>query len=251
MNSDTYNAKEAAQKLKLPTTTFYRKVNEGHIPYIGHRPKRFPKEAIDAIAEVDSEGEKPDKLLFKVAPRGNLWTKQELIIKESAGNEPPIPYKTVLGWLKRNDKIFMQVNKGKDILGWVTFLPLEEEIITALIEDKMKEADIPPEAIKKWDDPQISVYISNLQVVKTKSEKSGKAVAAFLIRNTIKRGLIFMDQYDIKNWYGIGLDGTSQALLEELGFKQIASSDSGKRKVYRLDNLIRPTKLLRYFLRRH
>src|SRR6516164_6120904 len=147
MNNDTYNAKEAAKKLKLPTTTFYRKVNEGHIPYNRRNPYRFPKEAIDAIAEVDAEEEKPDKLLFTVSPRGSLWTKRE-IVKQSSGTEYPIPYKTALGWLKRNDKIFMQVNKGNDILGWVTFLPLEEAIITALIEDKMKEADISPEAIK-------------------------------------------------------------------------------------------------------
>jgi len=249
VNSDTYNAKEAAKKLNLPTTTFYRKVNEGHIPYNGRKPYRFPKEAIDAIAEVDTEEEKPEKLLFKVSPRGPLWTKRE-IVKQSSGTEYPIPYKTVLGWLKRNDKIFMQVNKGNDILGWITFLPLEEDMITALIEDKMKEADIAPRAIKKWDDPQVSVYISNLQVVQTGNEKYDKAVAAFLIRNAIKRGLTLMDQYDIKNWYGIGPDGTSHALLEALGFKQIASLDSGKRRAYRLDTLIRPTKLIKYFSRR-
>src|SRR5579859_6191369 len=111
MQDDLYSAKEAMEKLKIPTTTFYRKVQEGHIPYTGQRPMRFPKEAIDAIAEVDSEDEKLDKLLFKISPRGDLWKKRE-ITRKLYGVEDPIPYRTILEWLKRNDKIFMQVNKG-------------------------------------------------------------------------------------------------------------------------------------------
>lgn len=250
MNSDTYNAKEAMTKLKLPTTTFYRKVKEGHIPYKQKKPLLFPKEAIDAIAEVDAEDKKPDKLLFSVAPRGPLWKKRE-ILQQNYGVEDAVPYKTVLKWLKKNDEIFMQVNKGEDILGWIAFLPLEEEIIAALTEDKMKEADIPPKALQKWDDPQISIYISSLQVVESDNVTHDKVFAAFLIRNAIKRALTLIDQYDIKNWYGISRNPASQAILEALGFKQIASLDGGKRRVYRLDSLVRPSRLLKYYLRKH
>jgi excisionase family DNA binding protein len=250
MEGDNYNAKEAAEKLRLPSTTFYRKVKEGHIPYTGPRPMRFPKEAIDAIAEVDFRREEADKLLFKVSARSDLWKKRG-IIKQTYGIEDPVPYIRALEWLKSNDEIFMQVNKGDNILGWVALFPLEEEIITALIEDKMKEKDIPPEAIKKWDDSQLSVYISILEVFKTTNKGADKAVAVFLIRKTIKWALTLIEQCDIKNWYGIGTNHTSQALLEALGFKQISSLDGEKRKVYRLDNLSRPAKLLKKFLRKH
>lgn len=34
MIEDTYSAKEAAKKLNMPLTTFYRKVKKGEIPYI-------------------------------------------------------------------------------------------------------------------------------------------------------------------------------------------------------------------------
>src|SRR5437763_16262580 len=116
MSDGDYNAKEAMDILKLPTTTFYRKVKEGHIPYKGRRPHmRFPKEAIDAIAEIDSEDETVDELLFKASTRADTWTKQE-IIKKIYGVEDTVPFKTVLAWRKRNEQIFMQVNKGHKIL---------------------------------------------------------------------------------------------------------------------------------------
>lgn len=250
MSEDYYNANEAMDRLKLPTTTFYRKVKEGHIPYTGRRPNmRFPKEAIDAIAEVDSEKETIDKLLFKLSTRADIWTKQE-IIKKIYGIEEVLPFKVVLEWRKRNEQIFMQVNKGNQILGWTTFLPVEEDLIIALIEDKMKEGDIPPEAVKKWDDQQISVYIPTLQVVETTNEERNKAVAAFLIKKTIKWALALRVQYDIENWYGVGTNRADQALLEALGFKQIASLDGGKRKGYKLDDISKPSKLLKNFLRK-
>jgi hypothetical protein len=250
MSEDDYNAKEAMGRLKLPQTTFYRKVKEGHIPYKGRRPNlRFPREAIDAIAEIDSEEEVVDELLFKLSTRSDIWTKRK-IIKDTYGIEEAVPFKTVLAWRKRNEKTFMQVNKGNQILGWTTFLPLEEDIIIALIEDKIKEEDIPPEAVRKWDDQQISVYISTLQVVETTNEERNKAVAAFLIKKTIKWALDLRVQYDVKNWYAIGTSRAGQTLLEALGFKQITSLDGGKRKGYRLDDIAKPAKLLKHFLRK-
>jgi excisionase family DNA binding protein len=250
MSEDEYSAKEAMGRLKLPTTTFYRKVKEGHIPYKGRRPHmRFPKEAIDAIAEIDSEDETVDELLFKLSTRADIWTKRE-IIKQTYGVEDAVPFKTVLAWRKRNEQISMQVNKGNQILGWTTFLPLEEDLIIALIEDKMKEGDIPPEAVKKWDDQQISVYIPTLQVAETRNEERNKAIVAFLIKKTIKWALTLRVQYDIKNWYAIGTSRAGQTLLEALGFKQIISLDGGKRKGYRLDDTAKPAKLLKNFFRK-
>jgi excisionase family DNA binding protein len=248
MKGDNYSAKEAAKILRLPTTTFYRKVHDGHIPYAGKNPYVFPKDAIDAIAELDKEAQEADKLEFKVSPRGDLWKKRQ-IAEQAHGIEDPLSYKTALAWQKRNDEIFMQVSQGENILGWVTFLPLAEEISIALTEGKMKEEAIAPEAIKAWDDPQLSVYISGLEVAQTTDETKDKVVAAFLIRNSIKWALTLIEQYDIQTWYGIGTNAVSQTILEALGFKQITSMNGGKRKGYRLENLTRPSKLLRAFLR--
>jgi hypothetical protein len=248
MKDETYNAKEAMGKLKLPTTTFYRKVKEGEIPYKGQRPHmRFPKEAIDAIAELESE-ETSNELVFKPSSIADLWNKQE-IIEHTYGKENVVEYKTVLSWRKRNEEISMQVNEGKKLLGWTMLLPLEEEIILQLLQEKLREQDIPPQAIRKWEDSQISVFISTLEVIETLNVKRDREVAALLIRRTIKWALSLMEQYDIKNWYAIGRSPEGQAILEALGFKQISNSDRGRRKCYKLEDTSKPTKLLRAFLR--
>ena len=251
MKEEDYNAKEAMEILKLPTTTFYRKVKEGQIPYKGQRPHmRFPKEAIDAIAEIESEGETVDTLLFKISTNSDIWTKRD-IVKKLSGVPEALPFKTVLAWRKRNEKIFMQVNKGSKILGWTAFLPLEEDLILELIEEKMKEEDIPPQAGKKRGDPQISVYIPMLEVFDTLNDAIDKAIAAFLISQTVNCALDLRVQYDIKNWYGIGTGQAGQDILEALGFKPITHLDGGKRKGYKLEDDAKPSKLLKRFLRRY
>ena len=73
-------------------------------------------------------------------------------------------------------------------------------------------------------------------------------VAAFLIRKTIKWALTLKERYDIKNWYAVAPNQEVQDILEALGFKEFSSSDGGKKKVYKLETLVRPTKLLKYFL---
>jgi hypothetical protein len=250
MEEDAYNAKEAMGKLKLPTTTFYRKVKEGAIPYKGQRPRmRFPKEAIDAIAEIESASEEAtdNTLIFKPPTVSDIWTKHE-ITKCIYSEKDMLEFKTVLAWRKRNEEISMQVNEGTKILGWATLLPLEEEIIAELIEDKMREKDIPVQAIRKWEEPQISVYIPSIEIVPALKAQIAKSIAAFLLRKTIKWALTLRTEHDIKNWYAIGTSPEGQAILEALGFAQINSLGEGKRKSYKLDEISKPSELLESFL---
>ncbi len=50
MDDETYTAKEAMAVLKISSSTFYRRVRDGEIPYEAGRPMRFPKFAIDTLA---------------------------------------------------------------------------------------------------------------------------------------------------------------------------------------------------------
>jgi hypothetical protein len=248
MTDETYNAKEAMNILKLPSTTFYRKVKEGAIPYKGRKPNmRFPKEAIHTIAELKAEKKKEDKLTFKRATVAAIWAKRD-ISQQSGSDEDIIPFKTALAWRERNKDICMQVSEGKDILGWTAFLPLEEQLILELLEGKRKEKDIPPEAIKKWSDDQISVYIFSLELLPTSDEIRDIKASAFLLRKTIKWALKLIEQYDIRKWYGIAHNTQGQVILEKLGFKQMDSLARSKRNVYKLETMVRPTKLLKYFM---
>jgi len=249
MNDDSYNAREAMGKLNLATTTFYRKVKEGHIPYRGQRPKmRFPKEAIDAIVEIQMKERPGDTFLFKLSTVSDEWDKFE-IRKKLYGEKDAFPFRTVLIWRQVNEEISMQLNKGNKILGWSAFLPLEEGIILEVLEGRMRVEDIPAQAVKKWEDSQISVFIPSIEVVPSSNTKRDTEVTALLIRNTIKWAVSLMAQHDIKNWYSIGTSSESQAILEALGFKQINSLDNGKRKGYKLADPGKPSRLQKYFLR--
>lgn len=249
MNTDFYNAKEAIEILKLPTTTFYRKVKEGEIPHKGKRPNmQFPKEAIDALAETETEEEEKNILRFKLSTLDDAWKKQE-ITKQPYPDEDAVPFKTVVTWRKRNSEISMHVEENGKILGWTTFLPLEEEIIIDIVNNRLKEKDIPPAAVKKWTDTQISVYIPIIEVVETKDKQKDKETGFFLLRNTVRWAIALMLQHDIKRWYGVGTSPEGQMILEALGFKLLTSFDEGERKGYMLEAKAEPVRLITHFLR--
>src|SRR5437667_6312963 len=143
MNKETYTAKEAMEILKKPSGSFYREVREGRIPHKGKRPNmQFPKEAIDAIAELEAKKE-DEKLRFVESTIADAWIKQEIVEELfQTGNDPYeeseiVPFKVVLEWRKRNNDIGMHVEEKGKILGWTTFLPLEEKIIKAIINDEL------------------------------------------------------------------------------------------------------------------
>jgi excisionase family DNA binding protein len=245
-----YNAKEAMNRLNLPSTTFYRKVREGKIPYKGRRPSmRFPKEAIDTMAELKYAKAGIIKPTFKQSTLADEWTKEEFS-RQVHSVDDIIPFKTLVTLRDINEKISMQVNEGAKILGWTTFLPLEEGIILELVEGKRKHKDIPPQAVRKWEDTQISVYISTLEAVQSTNNTRDKVAAAFLIRKAIKWALTIREESDIKNWYAIATSRQGQAILEALGFTHTTTLDGGQRKGFKLNDQSKPSKLLKSFLRK-
>ncbi len=249
MNEEYYTAKEAMQILEKPSTSFYREVREGRIPHKGKRPNmRFPKEAIDALASIGTDKEGEEKLIFTHSTIADAWTKQE-ITRQPYGDEDTVSFKTVLEWRKRNDDISMHIEEKKEILGWTTFLPLDENIIIDLIYDRIREKDIPPQSVKKWTDKQLSVYIPFIEVLPSNNIERDKEVGAFLLKKTIRWAIMLMFQYDIKNWYGIGATPEGQAILERLGFKVLVSFEKGHRKGYVLERKAEPVKLISSFLR--
>jgi len=243
MSSEYYTAKEAMQILNKPSTTFYREVGQGLIPHVGKRPRmRFPKEAIDALAEV-GDFVPGNGLVFEASTIADAWTKQE-ITRQPYEDEDAVPFKTVLEWRKMNNDISMHIKDENKLVGWVTFLPLDEKVIHSLIENKLREKDIPPQAIKKWTDRQISVYIPIIEVVPSGNEQRDKDRGAFLIKKAIRWAITLMIQHDIKNWYAIGTTTDGQNLLEALGFTEIASLEEGQRKGYLLETKVKQVKLI-------
>jgi hypothetical protein len=244
-----YSAKEAMELLKEPSTSFYRKVKDGKIPHKGKRPNmQFPKEAIDALVEIGTEDEGSNGLSFGLSTIADAWTKQE-ITRQPYADADAVPFKTVLAWRRRNDEISMHVKEGSKMRGWTTFLPLDEKVAMALLEDRIREKDIPLESIKRWHDKGLSVYVPIIEVVPTGNIERDKEIGAFLIRNTLRWAIRLMFQCEIKNWYAIGSSQEGQTILESLGFDLITNLENGERKGYILQSNSVPVKALRSFLR--
>jgi excisionase family DNA binding protein len=245
MEQEYYTAKEVAAILKKSTRTVYRDAQNGELPSIGKRPNiRFPKEAIDILAEVNLQNE-DSQLSFSTSTIAESWVKREL--NRPYESEDTVPFKTVLEWRKRNNDIAMNLRRGKNVLGWVTFLPLDEEVALNLIYGRIREKDIPPQTVKKWSDPQLSIYIPVIEVISSNDLKKDRAIGAELIKRTIKWAISITIQYDIKNWYAVGTTPNGQDLLEKLEFQLLTTQDEGRRKGYILETSAQPMRLISKF----
>jgi hypothetical protein len=244
MSDKDYTAKEAMEILGKPQATFYREVKAGLIPHKGKRPNmRFPKEAIDALADLGPIEEESNELSFAPITIADLWEAKE-ISTSPYGEENDVPFKTVMEWKKVNNDMGMSLREGNKLVGWTTFLPLDEKIAVALINNQMKEKDIAPKFVRKWTENKVSVYIPVVEVVPSGNKYKDIRRGTFLLRKTLKWAITLTIQHDIKNWYAVGATSDGQAILEALGFIKIHETEDGKEKGYVLETIARPARLI-------
>lgn len=250
-----YTFEEVMKVLGKKKSTLYREIEEGKIPFDLPTDKkigmRFPKEGIDTIARRERK-ERADKrtiqLKFEPSTTADLWSAVDNA-RRLYGADDIISFERALEWRDINPDISMSVKQAKHFAGMVTFLPLDEAVIQILLRDDMRERDIPDGAIRQWTDPQISVYVAGIAVVSSENPQIDSIRGRFLLRHTIKWAITLTSQYDIKNWYGIGVTPEGQAILEALGFRETLSLEGGTRKGYVLNTaLVQPTKLIQRYL---
>ncbi|HLG61475.1 MAG TPA: helix-turn-helix domain-containing protein [Ktedonosporobacter sp.] len=256
---DYYTLQEAMNILGMKKSKFYDDVDAGKIPFelpTGKRiGMRFPKEGIDILMKRKHKKRSQKqtlRLTFEPSTISDIWTAVNNA-RQLYGSNDVISFERALEWRDVNPDISMSVKQEKLFVGMVTYLPLDEQIILALLRDDMREQDIPDQAIRQWTDPQISVYIAGIAIVQTEKEEDkhiDSLRGRFLLTNAIKWAVTLTSQYDIKNWYSIGMTPDGQAIAEALGFQEMLSLEDGKRKSYILDSLLmQPTKLVRRYLR--
>jgi excisionase family DNA binding protein len=252
-----YTIGEVAKILGIKKSKIYQEADDGNIPFelpAGKRiGMRFPKEGIDTIAKRKRKEEKSHKqqidLTFKPSTIADVWMAVNNA-RQVYGPNDVISFERALEWRDINPDISMSVKQGKHLAGMVTYLPLDEQIIFALLRDTMREKDVPDQAIRQWTDPQICVYIAGIAAVKTGEKQVDSLRGRFLLRHAIKWAITLTAQYDIKKWYNIGVSPEGQAISEALGFREIISLENGERKGYVLDNMLsQPTKLIQRYLR--
>ena len=250
MSSRYYTLEEVMQKLGKSRSTVLREAKAGLIPSELEKGKtkgrRYPKAAIDALTEIKQakeKGKKTPKFVYSPSTPNDVWA--EVGIGTALyGEDDIVPFKRLLEWREINDEIFMSLKENGKVIAYSSLIPLEEEVILSLIEDKIRERDIPDSAIKHWTDPQLSVYIASVTVNPTGDKEVDTRRGWMIVRHTLKWALSLDRQFNIANWYGIGATKEGQALFDDLGFSEIVSLYNGERKGYKVRDIKQPTRLI-------
>ena len=255
MEPQYYTTEEAMKKLNKPRSTFFKEVENGLIPFDlepgRQRGRRFPKEAIDVMArrqQVKFKQKGPTHLVFSPSSPADVWVEVQ-IGRELYGDDDIVSFETLLEWRDINDEIFMSVKDGSQVVGYSSLMPLEEGILLPLIQDKIREQNIPIKSIKQWTDPRLSVYVSSVTVKPSGNLERDEIIAAFLIKQTTKWALSLNRQFNIKNWYGIGATPKGQRLLSGLGFTEIVNINDGERKGYLLEDIKQAARVVNKLLK--
>jgi predicted DNA-binding transcriptional regulator AlpA len=248
MQKKYYEPEEVMKLLGISKATLNRRAQEGSIPSEleegKKRGRKYPKEAIDAHVKLLKSKDKT-KLTFGPATNSELWASYQNHLR-LYDPEDIVTYARLLEWREANDEIFMSAREdGKRIAG-VTMMPLEEDIIKALINEEIREQDIPPKAIKEWTDKNLTVYIPSISVHHTGDANKDRERGHFIIRCAIRWAFSLDRHYNIKKWYAIAATPEGKKLVEHLGFEKT----TGKRDAYLLTDLKKATGPIRAFIDR-
>jgi hypothetical protein len=244
--TEYYTLGEVMNLLNKSKSTVMREANAGEIPSVlkpgKKRGRLYPKKAIDTIAERQKKREhpKPPRLVFSYSTISDLWQEVE-IGQELYGDNDIVPYDILLDWRDINKEMFMSLKEEGRVVAYSSLMPLEESILMPLLEDRIREIDIPLNSIRSWTDPQLSIYVASVTAKPTGDNTVDKKRGLLILRHTLQWALTVQRQYDIKNWYGIGATSEGQKIFETLGFQEVTSLYNGERKGYKLNNSIAPS----------
>ncbi len=253
--TEYYTKEEAMKVLRRTKTMFYDQVNAGEIPFEldpgRKRGKRFPKAAIDVLAKLEAAETAPtlkkEPLTLTPQTIAELWEGMK-ITRLLYGPEDEVPFETLMQWRAVNSDIYMSLKEGNNLIGAITFLPVDERVAQALIHDQLKEKDIPARAVRRWTESNLSVYIPTIEVLPSGDFRRDRERGVFLLRHTIKWAVLLAMQHDIKNWYAVGATEDGRNILETLGFTAVTTLDSDK-KGYMLETKREPVRLIGMYLR--
>lgn len=172
--------------------------------------------------------------VFSLSTPNDLWA--EFTIGRSLyGEESIVPYKRLLEWREVNSTMFMSLKEEGKVVAYSSLMPIREDVILSLLQSRLQERDISPDAVRQWTEPQLSVYVVHVAIKPGGSLLKDRNLEQLVIEHTIEWMFSLDKQYDITNWYGIGTTAEAQHLFESLGFTEIASSHGSDRRGYFLE----------------
>ncbi len=246
MEERYYKPEEVMKLLRISKATLNRRAEDGTIPSEieegKKRGRKYPKEAINAHVKLLKQKDKPT-LTFGPTTNNELWASYQNHFNMYEP-EDIVNYDRLLEWREANEDIFMSAREaGKRIAG-VTIMPLAEDVIKSLIDEKIREQDIEPWAIRKWSDKNLTAYIPSISIHHTGDKLKDRERGHFIIRSAIRWAISLDKQYDIKKWYAIAATPEGEKLVKHLGFEKI----EGKRDAYVLTDFKKATKPIKMFI---
>ena len=183
------------------------------------------------------------KLTFGLTTNNELWASYQNHFNLYEP-EDIVTYDRLLEWREANEEIFMSAREdGKRIAG-VTIMPLSEDTIKSLIDEKIREQNIEVWTIRKWSDKNLTAYIPSISVHHTGDKQKDRERGHFIIRSAIRWAISLDKQYDIKKWYAIAATPEGEKLVKHLGFEKL----EGKRDAYVLTDFKRATQPIKTFI---
>lgn len=248
MEKEYYKPEEVMKLLGISKATLNRRAEDGTIPSElaegRKRGRKYPKEAINAHVKLLKRKDNT-QLSLGLATNSELWASYQNHLKFYE-LEDIVTYDRLLEWREANDTIFLSAREGGKRIAGVTIMPLEEEVITSLINEEMREQDIQPESIRAWTDKNLTVYIPGISIHHTGSPQKDRGRGRFIIRSAIRWAISLDRQYDIKKWYAVAATPESRKLVEHLGFEKIAAG----RDAYLLTDFKKAVTSIRVFIER-
>lgn len=246
MEERYYKPEEVMRLLGISKATLNRRAEDGTIPSEleegKKRGRKYPKEAIDAHVKLRKPKDKP-KLTFGPTTNNELWASYQNHFNMYEP-EDIVTYDKLLEWREANDDIFMSAREnGKRIAG-VTIMPLAEDVIKSLIDERIREQNIEQWSIRNWSDKNLTAYIPSISIHHTGDASKDRERGHFIIRSAIRWAISLDKQYDIKKWYAIAATPEGGKLVKHLGFEKM----EGKRDAYILTDFKKATKPIRAFI---
>lgn len=246
MEERYYKPEDVMKLLRISKATLNRRAEDGTIPSEleegKKRGRKYPKEAINAHVKLLKRKDKPT-LTFGPTTNNELWASYQNHFNMYEP-EDIVTYDRLLEWREANEDIFMSAREGGKRIAGVTVMPLAEDVIKSLIEEKIREQDIEPWAIRKWSDKNLTAYIPSISIHHTGDKAKDRERGHFIIRSAIRWAISLDKQYDIKKWYAIAATPEGENLVQHLGFEKI----EGKRDAYVLTDFKKATKPIRAFI---
>ncbi len=246
MQERYYKPEEVMKLLGISKATLNRRAEEGTIPSEieegKKRGRKYPKEAINAHVKLLKPKDQT-KLTFGPTTNSELWASYQNHFKLYE-IEDIVTYDRLLEWREANNDIFMSAREGGKRIAGVIIMPLAEDVIKSLIDEKIREQDIQAWSIREWSDKNLTAYIPSISIHHTGDKQRDRERGHFIIRSAIRWALSLDKHYDIKKWYAIAATPEGEKLVQHLGFKKI----EGKRDAYILVDLKNATKPIRSFI---